>query len=152
MSGVGLLSRSFFERGSIVDPTTSLIVIAMIPQEQVSAPKSNRPKLGRHVSQAYAPAPISRPSTTSSLLRLTPTGLRSTMKHILRSPESSRIFYFLLLNLAYMVVQVFWGVWTNSLGLISDAIHMAFDCAALGIGLFAAVMAEWEPNGRFTFG
>lgn len=50
--------------------------------------------------------------------------LRSVLKDILRSPESSKIFYFLLLNLAYMFIQLLWGVWTNSLGLISDAIHM----------------------------
>ncbi|KAG6810865.1 hypothetical protein H0H92_010021 [Tricholoma furcatifolium] len=45
-----------------------------------------------------------------------------------------------------------YGVWTNSLGLISDAIHMAFDCMAIGVGLFASVMATWEPNERFTYG
>lgn len=79
-----------------------------------------------------------------------------------------------------MLVQMLYGVWTNSLGLISDgawelslspppswlwffvfvfrelmagaAIHMAFDCMAIGVGLFASVMATWEPNERFTYG
>lgn len=32
------------------------------------------------------------------------------------------------------------------------AIHMFFDCAALGMGLFASVMATWEPNSTFTYG
>jgi solute carrier family 30 (zinc transporter), member 5/7 len=32
------------------------------------------------------------------------------------------------------------------------AIHMAFDCMAIGVGLFASVMATWEPNERFTYG
>jgi len=32
------------------------------------------------------------------------------------------------------------------------AIHMAFDCMAIGMGLFASVMATWEPNERFTYG
>ena len=74
-----------------------------------------------------------------------------------------------MLNLAYMLVQLLYGVWTNSLGLISDgmcyhlgqdvslsprssAIHMAFDCMAIGVGLLASVMATWEPNDRFTYG
>lgn len=75
-----------------------------------------------------------------------------------------------MLNMAYMLVQMLYGVWTNSLGLISDglsyflfllydislmfaqAIHMAFDCMAIGVGLFASVMATWEPNERFTYG
>lgn len=39
---------------------------------------------------------------------------------ILSNPESRKIFYFLVVNLAYMLVQMLYGVWTNSLGLISD--------------------------------
>lgn len=46
--------------------------------------------------------------------------LRSTIKSILASPESRRIYFFLCLNLAYMFVQMAYGIWTNSLGLISD--------------------------------
>ncbi|KAF7973937.1 hypothetical protein HWV62_13880 [Athelia sp. TMB] len=84
----------------------------------------------------------------------TPTArlIRSYLKTILSNPESRKIFYFLLLNLSYMGVQMMYGVWTNSLGLISDAIHMAFDCMAIGMGLFASVMATWAPNERFTYG
>jgi zinc transporter 5/7 len=32
------------------------------------------------------------------------------------------------------------------------AIHMAFDCMAIAMGLFASVMATWKPNERFTYG
>jgi hypothetical protein len=32
------------------------------------------------------------------------------------------------------------------------AIHMAFDCMAIGVGLIASVMATWDPNERFTYG
>jgi zinc transporter 5/7 len=35
---------------------------------------------------------------------------------------------------------------------VCPAIHMAFDCMAIGVGLFASVMATWEPNERFTYG
>ncbi|KAH8116359.1 cation efflux protein [Phellopilus nigrolimitatus] len=77
---------------------------------------------------------------------------KAYLKTILANPESRKIFYFLVLNLAYMLVQMLYGVWTNSLGLISDAIHMAFDCMAIGMGLFASVMATWPPNERFTYG
>jgi len=45
---------------------------------------------------------------------------RAYLKTILSNPESRKIFYFLMLNLFYMVVQVVYGVITNSLGLISD--------------------------------
>jgi zinc transporter 5/7 len=70
----------------------------------------------------------------------------------IRNDDSRQIFYFLCLNLSYMVVQLLYGFWSNSLGLISDAIHMFFDCLALGAGLVAAVMAKWPPNERFSFG
>ena len=97
---------------------------------------------------------------------------RSHLKTIMSNPESRRIFYFLVLNLSYMMVQMLYGVWTNSLGLISDgmwlknstvsssiikldlsaAIHMGFDCMAIGVGLLASIMATWPPNERFTYG
>ena len=77
---------------------------------------------------------------------------RRTVKIILANPDSRKIFQFLMLNLAFMGVQLLWGVWTNSLGLISDAIHMFFDCAAIGMGLFASVMATWPTDSTFTYG
>lgn len=80
------------------------------------------------------------------------TSARRTVKIILASPDSRKIFQFLVLNLAFMGVQLVWGVWTNSLGLISDAIHMFFDCAAIGMGLFASVMAQWPTDATFTHG
>ncbi|KAJ2669409.1 putative zinc transporter msc2 [Coemansia sp. RSA 1085] len=77
---------------------------------------------------------------------------RQFVKAILSDGESRSIFTFLLLNLSYMVVQVIYGYITNSLGLISDAIHMLFDCMALAIGLVAAVMSKWPSDEAFTFG
>ena len=74
------------------------------------------------------------------------------IRTFLRNPDSRNIFLFLLLNLAFMFVQLLYGYWANSLGLISDAIHMAFDCLALLVGLIAAVMAKWPPSRRDSFG
>ena len=74
------------------------------------------------------------------------------LRTILASPDVRKIFYFLLLNLAFMLVQMPYGVWTNSLGLISDAMHMAFDCMAIAMGSLASVMSGWERNERFNYG
>ncbi|KAK4509716.1 uncharacterized protein ATC70_007018 [Mucor velutinosus] len=87
-------------------------------------------------------------STHSSPLRTA----KQSLDIILSNNDSKQIFYFLLLNLSYMFVQLTYGVWTNSLGLISDAIHMLFDCLALGVGLFAAVMSKWPSNSEFSYG
>ncbi|KAI9189441.1 putative zinc transporter msc2 [Blastocladiella emersonii ATCC 22665] len=77
---------------------------------------------------------------------------RNYVKPIWESKDSRSIFIFLCINLSYMFVQLAYGVWTNSLGLISDAIHMFFDCIALAVGLFAALMAKWGASSTFTFG
>ncbi|KAG2211674.1 hypothetical protein INT47_008771, partial [Mucor saturninus] len=77
---------------------------------------------------------------------------KHSLSIILGNNDSKQIFYFLLLNLSYMFVQLAYGVWTNSLGLISDAIHMFFDCLALGIGLFASVMSKWPSNQKYSYG
>lgn len=51
-----------------------------------------------------------------------------------------------------MAVQAFYGYVTDSLGLLSDSIHMFFDCLALLVGLFAAVVSKWPPSQRFPYG
>ncbi|KDN52733.1 hypothetical protein K437DRAFT_253929 [Tilletiaria anomala UBC 951] len=94
-------------------------------------------------------------SALAGLARSVQDFFSASQKHIrsiLANPDSRSIFQFLCLNLAFMGVQLAWGVWTNSLGLISDAIHMFFDCAAIGMGLFASVMATWKTDSSFTFG
>ncbi|KAK4234548.1 cation efflux family-domain-containing protein [Achaetomium macrosporum] len=71
---------------------------------------------------------------------------------VLIEKDSRRIFYFMSLNLAFMMVQAFYGYLTDSLGLLSDSVHMFFDCVALAIGLFAAVASKWPPSERFPYG
>eukprot|EP00056_Hartaetosiga_gracilis_P002259 m.52020 g.52020 ORF g.52020 m.52020 type:complete len:359 (+) comp10980_c0_seq3:168-1244(+) len=68
------------------------------------------------------------------------------------SPESRNIFLFLLINLTFAFVELFYGVLSNSLGLISDGIHMLFDCTALLVGLIASIIARRAANERFSFG
>lgn len=51
-----------------------------------------------------------------------------------------------------MLVQTCYGFATGSLGLISDSVHMFFDCLALGVGLCAAVMSKWPPSMEYPYG
>ncbi|CAH8441640.1 unnamed protein product [Dicrocoelium dendriticum] len=78
--------------------------------------------------------------------------VRSTLRSIMSERSSRRIFAFLCLNLAFTFVELLYGVWTNSLGLISDGFHMLFDSAALVIGLYAAVVSRWKPTRLFSYG
>lgn len=64
---------------------------------------------------------LTRPSSSDKLSQSSMTQVaRAYLKSILANPESRKIFYFLVLNMCYMLVQMLYGIWTNSLGLISD--------------------------------
>uniref|UniRef100_A0A671SXA9 Zinc transporter n=1 Tax=Sinocyclocheilus anshuiensis TaxID=1608454 RepID=A0A671SXA9_9TELE len=86
--------------------------------------------------------------TSQSLPRF----IKDSLKQILEEYDSRQIFYFLCLNLAFTFVELFYGVWTNSLGLISDGFHMLFDCSALVLGLFAALMTRWKATRIYSYG
>ncbi|KAL4710236.1 hypothetical protein ACJJTC_005409 [Scirpophaga incertulas] len=83
-------------------------------------------------------------------------GIKEKFQNWLRliySDKNSRnLFLFLLLNLSFAFVELFYGVWTNSLGLISDAFHMFFDCTGLVAGLAASLVSKWRANERFSYG
>ncbi|KAK3183496.1 hypothetical protein Dsin_030782 [Dipteronia sinensis] len=72
--------------------------------------------------------------------------------HILSERKSRKIALFLLINTGYMVVEFVAGFMSNSLGLISDACHMLFDCAALAIGLYASYISRLPANNQFNYG
>lgn len=74
------------------------------------------------------------------------------IRTILSEETTRNLFFFLLLNLSFAFVELFYGMWTNSLGLISDAFHMFFDCTALLAGLIASIVARWQENERFSYG
>ena len=51
---------------------------------------------------------------------------------------------FFSINFVFMFVELVYGYFSNSLGLMSDAFHMLFDCMALLIGLVAAYISSQE--------
>ena len=53
---------------------------------------------------------------------------------------------------AFTFVELLYGAWTNSLGLISDGFHMLFDCTALLVGLYASLMSRWKPTRLYSYG
>jgi len=73
--------------------------------------------------------------------------------HLILSDKNSRnLLGFLLLNLTFAFVELFYGVITNSLGLISDSFHMFFDCTGLVAGLVATVITKWRANECYSYG
>jgi len=76
----------------------------------------------------------------------------SSIRIIISDPASRNLLGFLLLNLSFAFVELIYGVWTNSLGLISDSFHMFFDCTGLLAGLVATVITKWKSNDKYTYG
>ena len=58
----------------------------------------------------------------------------------------------LALLVAFMAVEVVFGILASSLALLADAGHMLTDAAALALALVAASLAARPPGGRWTFG
>ena len=77
---------------------------------------------------------------------------RMLVKHILLSPDSRKLFLFFVINFGFMLVELLYGMWANSLGLISDAAHMLFDCTALLLGIAASYVSQWRADENFTYG
>jgi len=63
-----------------------------------------------------------------------------------------RLAVVLAVTAALAVAEFAGGLWSGSLTLLADAGHMASDCAALGLALFAAWVAERPAPPRQTFG
>lgn len=80
------------------------------------------------------------------------TSIMKPVRHILNERKSRKIALFLLINTGYMVVEFAVGFMSNSLGLISDACHMLFDCAALAIGLYASYISRLPANSQYNYG
>uniref|UniRef100_A0A3Q3A016 Zinc transporter n=1 Tax=Kryptolebias marmoratus TaxID=37003 RepID=A0A3Q3A016_KRYMA len=78
--------------------------------------------------------------------------LSGWFRSILADKTSRNLFFFLCLNLSFAFVELTYGIWSNSLGLISDSFHMFFDCTALLAGLAASVISKWRSNDSFSYG
>ncbi|MFT3762662.1 MAG: cation diffusion facilitator family transporter [Pseudoxanthomonas sp.] len=57
-----------------------------------------------------------------------------------------------LLNLAYTALEAGYGFLTNSLALLSDALHNLGDVLGLGLAWTAAALARRAPTARHTYG
>lgn len=57
-----------------------------------------------------------------------------------------------LLNLIFTVVEIIGGLFTNSVAILSDALHDLGDSLSLGISWYLAKKSGKEANHKFTFG
>ena len=95
--------------GDLDGDITHLRSVTVIPMELLL---QLRDSLGAYPKRLQVPGGVTHVPVTQVA--------RAHLKTIMSNTESRRIFYFLMLNLSYMMIQMLYGIWTNSLGLISD--------------------------------
>lgn len=104
------------------------------------------------VAAAAAAAAASSAASVHGLSSLSQAEFRRKLRLFMQDKTSLRIFLFLCINFLFMFVELVYGYFSNSLGLISDAGHMLFDCTALAIGLYASFVAKIGANPIYTYG
>ncbi|XP_070543256.1 proton-coupled zinc antiporter SLC30A5-like [Ptychodera flava] len=145
-----LISHEHMLTGGLICST----ILFMISSRILSSPTPKSGTKGSFIGYDAGGHPLY--SFTGDALQKTSQSLVTICKNILRQVlgeyDSRQIFYFLCINLVFTFVELLYGVWTNSLGLISDGFHMLFDCTALVMGLTAAVMTRWKATRIFSYG
>lgn len=66
--------------------------------------------------------------------------------------DTRKMLIFVTINLLFMFVELGYGVYSNSLGLISDSFHMLSDCISLFVALGAAYVADNRADSHYTYG
>jgi len=57
-----------------------------------------------------------------------------------------------LLNLGFTAFEIGGGLWTNSVAILSDAVHDAGDCFSLGLAWFLERVSRRRADAKFTYG
>lgn len=71
-------------------------------------------------------------------------------EHPHRGTSNLRLAFFL--NLGFTILEIFGGIWTNSLAILSDAIHDLGDSLSLAVAWFLERYAERGTDQRFSYG
>jgi len=66
------------------------------------------------------------------------------------SSQNIRTAFFL--NLAFTVLEIFGGIWTNSLAILSDALHDLGDSLSLGIAWYLERYSQKGRDAQFSYG
>ena len=66
--------------------------------------------------------------------------------------SSRNIGIAVLINLAFTIIEIIGGLWTNSLAILSDALHDFGDTLILGSSWFLEKQSNKGPDFKRTFG
>ena len=65
---------------------------------------------------------------------------------------SRRMLIFLMINMIFIVVEMCYGIYVNSLSLISDAFHIFSDCFSILVALIASYISSQPADKVYTYG
>lgn len=57
-----------------------------------------------------------------------------------------------LLNIAFTLIEIIGGIWTNSMAILSDALHDLGDSLSLGVSWYLEKYSKKGPDGKYSFG
>src|SRR5690606_11257942 len=66
--------------------------------------------------------------------------------------ESTRIGFAFWRNFIFTIIEFIGGLLTNSVAIMSDAVHDLGDCLAIGFGWLASRLALRAPDADYTYG
>jgi cobalt-zinc-cadmium efflux system protein len=69
-----------------------------------------------------------------------------------RHRDGSKLGLAFILNLVFVVLEIVGGVWTNSIAILSDALHDGADCFSLGLAWYLQKLSARRPDAKFTYG
>ena len=72
------------------------------------------------------------------------------MSHSHRATGDLQLAFFL--NLGFTILEIAWGLWTNSVAILSDAVHDLGDSLSLGSAWYLDHVAQRGSDRRFSYG
>lgn len=57
-----------------------------------------------------------------------------------------------LLNFSFSILEIFGGIYTNSVAIISDAVHDMGDSLSIGVSYFLEKKSKKKPDDKYTYG
>lgn len=67
-----------------------------------------------------------------------------------QSGKNIKVAFFL--NLSFTIIEIFGGIWTNSMAILSDALHDLGDSISLGVAWYLEKYSKKGPDSSFTYG
>ncbi|HID99796.1 MAG TPA: cation transporter [Thiotrichaceae bacterium] len=74
------------------------------------------------------------------------------MSHHHHHHAASNIKVVFFLNLSFTLLEIVGGIWTNSVAILSDAVHDLGDSVALGLSWYFANVSQKRRDGQFSYG